>query len=279
MSLAQAGFRLVETGGPRLFCFYPTEAEESVQTVGPYSFPAASGAPAASLRQLLIVISHGTGSTPLVFRELGVRLARHGYPVVGVEHPGNNRNDNRLANTMAILEQRPRDIRRAIDWARAEWSVPERAVVIGHSLGGYTGLACAGGQGSFYTQPFSVEPDPRVIALVLLAPAASWFQSPGALDAVRVPVLMLTGDKDPHTPPFHARVVTSGLPKDTPMDHRVVANAGHFSFQDPFPEAMRSPAFPPSQDPEGFDRAAFQQQWHGWLLDFLKTFSEPPRPA
>ena len=37
----------------------------------------------------------------------------------------------------------------------------------------------------------------------------------------------------------------------------------------PFSESMRSPSFPPSQDPEGFDRAAFHVELNDEVLSFL----------
>lgn len=96
-----------------------------------------------------------------------------------------------------------------------------------------------------------VTPDSRVKALVLLAPATPWFRTPSALRDVRVPILMLTAGKDEHTPEWHAEIVKRGVASVTPITHRVVANAGHYSFLSPFPAAMSSPAFPPSQDPLG----------------------------
>jgi hypothetical protein len=51
--------------------------------------------------------------------------------------------------------------------------------------------------------------------------------------------------------------VLAHLPAATPCDIRDVAGGGHFAFLTPFPDALRRPDFPPSQDPPGFDRAAF----------------------
>ena len=117
----------------------------------------------------------------------------------------------------------------------------------------------------------AVQKDDRIRSLVLLAPATPWFMRDGALAAVRVPILMLTGERDPLTPPFHAEVVRNGLPADTPLAHKVVGNAGHFSFMSPFPEVMRSPDFMPGNDPEGFDRADYQRVLARDVADFLDT--------
>jgi predicted dienelactone hydrolase len=111
-----------------------------------------------------------------------------------------------------------------------------------------------------------VTADGRVKMLVLLAPATVWFREPGALDSVRVPVLMMTGDKDRLTPSLHAEIVKSGVKG---VEHHVIPNAGHFSFLSPFPAAMQKPEFAPSQDPEGFDRAGFHPQMNLEILNFL----------
>jgi predicted dienelactone hydrolase len=113
--------------------------------------------------------------------------------------------------------------------------------------------------------------DPRVRALVLLAPASVWFMAEGALADVDLPILMRIGERDEHTPAFHAEIILKGVPHPERIDHRVVPNAGHFSFQSPFPPAMTRPEFPPSQDPSGFDRAAYQPVLHAEILTFLRA--------
>jgi predicted dienelactone hydrolase len=115
-----------------------------------------------------------------------------------------------------------------------------------------------------------VTADPRVTALVLLAPATPWFIAPGALRDVHAPILMLSAEKDAHTPAWHAQVVERGVADGTPVEHRVVPNAGHFSFLTPFPPERTNTAFPPSQDPPGFDRAAFHATLHADVEAFLR---------
>jgi hypothetical protein len=50
----------------------------------------------------------------------------------------------------------------------------------------------------------------------------------------------------------------------------MVPGSNHFSFQTPFPPVMTSPAYPPSQDPPGFDRQAYQPLLHAEVLTFLR---------
>jgi hypothetical protein len=54
------------------------------------------------------------------------------------------------------------------------------------------------------------------------------------------------------------------------VDHVVVPGAGHFAFVSPFPPEMVRPGFLPSQDPPGFDRAAYQPVLNGEILGFLR---------
>lgn len=262
---------------------YPANSPERSERFGPYTLSVSMNAPVAAGPFPLVVISHGTGGSHLVYRDLAAHLARHGFVVAMPEHARNNRNNNDLAGTAANLENRPRHIRHVLDWAFSgdvfgTCLKPDTAAVIGHSLGGYTALAIAGGQPTAFPNEtpehrprrIEVAPDHRVKALVLLAPAAAWFMAPGALSEVRVPIFMLTAEKDPHTPAWHGDVIRKGVSREALVEHRVVPNAGHFSFLSPFPDAMTSPAFPPSQDPGGFDRASFHEAMNAEILEFLQ---------
>ena len=54
------------------------------------------------------------------------------------------------------------------------------------------------------------------------------------------------------------------------VDYAIVADAGHFSFMSPFPASMNRPDFPPSHDPPGFDRTAFQPILERDIVEFLR---------
>ncbi len=262
---------------------YRTLAKESTQRFGPYSVDLAmEGAPEG--RGLpLVVVSHGTGGTPWGYRDLARFLARAGFAVALIEHPGNSRNDDRLAGTIANLENRPRHATRVVDAALGDPRVgPSIAAggfaLIGHSMGGYTALAVAGGRPwalphetpGGAARRVEVEHDPRVRALVLLAPATPWFVPDGSLSRVEVPILLLTAEHDPHTPAFHGSLVERSVRDPAAVDAKVVAGAGHFAFMSPFPEGMIRKAFLPSQDPPGFDRALYQTVLQTEVLAFLQ---------
>ena len=111
--------------------------------------------------------------------------------------------------------------------------------------------------------------DERVKALVLLAPATPWFRAPDALRNVTVPILLLEAEKDEHTTREHGQIVLNGVADSSLVELRLIANAGHFSFLSSFPAARVSPAFPPSQDPPGFDREAFHRKLNADVAAFL----------
>ncbi len=267
-----------------MWLLYPATAEERLEAFGRYSLSVALGAPIEGDHIPLVVISHGTGSTPWVMRDLAAHLAQNGFAVALLAHPGNTRRDDGLAHTTINLQNRPRHIRIVIDAAFAAPEigarlVPGQAAVIGHSLGGYTALALAGGRPWTLPHespegipgPFPVEPDPRVRAAVLLAPAAPWLMPEGALAAVDIPVMMRTGEKDLHAPTSYDQILMHGFPDRARIDYRIVPNAGHFSFLSLFPDARFGPQFPPSQDPPGFDRAAYLLELQAEVVAFLRT--------
>ncbi|RUT33670.1 alpha/beta hydrolase [Paenibacillus zeisoli] len=267
-----------------MIVMYPAGAPEQADRLGPYPLELARDADPLEGRFPLVLISHGTGGSPLNYRTLARHLARNGFIVGLPEHPYNNRNDNSLGNTVQNLTNRPRHLRMAVDWFFEDnlfkrMVEPDAVSLIGHSLGGYTALAAAGGVPTSlpHEDPdglpklIEVIPDPRIQSLVLLAPATVWYREEGALRAVHTPILMLDAEKDPYTPPFHAQIILRGVPDRERITYRTIDNAGHFSFLTPFPELMRAPTFLPSQDPPGFDREHFHEILNAEVLDFLLT--------
>jgi predicted dienelactone hydrolase len=261
---------------------YPAQGAETTEHFGPYSLDVASNAAPLDGTFPLVVISHGNSGTPWAYRDMARHLVQAGFAVALPAHTGNTRNDNTLAGTAANLANRPRHISLTIDAAFADKVLkPHLAntgvALIGHSIGGYTVLAAAGGQpwsGPHETpggqpQPVPVTPDPRVRALVLLNPATFWFVGE-SLRKVNLPILMLTGEKDEQTPIEHAHKVINGVADPALVEHKDVAGAGHFGFMSKFPPEMTRPNFKPSQDPEGYDRLAFQPTLFADVLDFLK---------
>jgi predicted dienelactone hydrolase len=282
----------VRGGAVPAWALYPAgdPAAERIEQFGPYPLSVAIDAPAAGAGLPVVAISHGNNGSPWTSRDLARHLAGAGFAVLLVEHPGNSRADGSAAGTIANLENRPRQLGLALDALLGEGALAGhlaagRIGLIGHSIGGYTALALAGGRPTAFPnesadgqpRPVPVARDPRIGALVLLAPATVWFMAEGALAGVDLPILMRSGELDTIAPPaLHAAIVLRGVADPARVDHRVVRNAGHFSFQSPFPPAMTRPDFPPSQDPPGFDRAAYQPVLHGEVEAFLRAALTAP---
>ncbi|MBP2114775.1 alpha/beta hydrolase family protein [Paenibacillus silagei] len=268
-----------------MIVMYPTDVPEQADRLGQYPLEVARDAAPREGKFRLVLMSHGTGGSPFVYGSLARHLARSGFIVGLPEHPHNNRNDNSWEGTVPNLTYRPRHLRMAADWffedERFKGLIrPGSFSVIGHSMGGYTALAAAGGIPTSFPnespngkqQQINVPLDSRIQSLILLAPASVWFRNEGALSGVRLPILMLDAERDPYTPPFHAQIILNGVAEPRMIHYRTVENAGHFSFLSPFPAAMISPAFPPSQDPPGFDRVQFHEALKTEVVQFLLTY-------
>ncbi len=252
---------------------YPTHQPSAPTNFGPYTMEVSVDANIMEGQFPLVIISHGNGGSHLIYRSISTFLAKHGYIVAMPEHFGNNRNNNTLENTVSNLQYRPRHISLVIDallaapWCKGNIATAKIAV-IGHSMGGYTALALAGGvPRSLEGQVIQVEADARVKAIVLMAPGAGWFSN--SLHHVSIPILLLMAEHDPVTPSWNADVVLHNVPDKSLVSFRTIKNAGHFSFISPFPASMKNPNFPPALDPVGFDRESFHQQLPAEIINFL----------
>ena len=307
-SAAEAGFRQITVARaadekPAHFAlYYPTADVARAIPMGPFPQTVAiNGAPAPAVKGL-IVISHGTASTELGFATLAQALARHGYLVASVEHVGDTWQDQSMRATPGrYFAERPRQVSRVIDTVLADpqWSsrigqgADGRPLIgaIGHSAGGYTVLALAGGKpvlsrlrahcetdaaqdpvlcnlshgigsasaqagGAADAQEEPVQADPRVRAVMALAPMGAAF-SPSSLAAITVPVAIYAGEKDTFlVPRFHASWVMQNM-NGTRTTLQLVPNAGHYAFMDTPTMNLPSPDGNVAADPAGFDRAAF----------------------
>jgi predicted dienelactone hydrolase len=113
--------------------------------------PVARGPLASARRRYpLILLSHGTGGSAQSLDWLGAGLARAGYIVVGVNHPGNNALEQPYTSEGFLLWwERAADLTDALDAVLADPQFAgrideQRIGAIGFSLGGYTVLELAG---------------------------------------------------------------------------------------------------------------------------------------
>ncbi len=258
---------------------YPSTDKSQNIKIGPYSINACPDGKMAKGKFPLVVISHGGGGSHLLYRTVAQHLAKNGYIVAMPEHYGNNRNDNSLEGQNRNLTLRTRHIRLVID---ALFSGPElmgyidsrQVFMVGYSMGGCTALAIAGAvPWSMEREQIEVTHDERVKALVLFAPAATWFQHPDSFNHVKLPMLVFSAEHDTLTPYWQADLIKQNIKNPALVTVKTVKNAGHLSFLAPFPESMRNKNFPPSQDPDGFDREAFHETLKAEILDFFNKQS------
>lgn len=254
---------------------YPTYEPSKTIPFGPYTMDVSPNATILKGQFPLVIISHGSGGSHLLYHTISIYLAKKGFIVAMLEHYGNNRNNNQLENTNQNLINRPRHVSLTIDELLTENRFGKsisinNIAVIGHSMGGYTALALAGGlPRTREGLKVEVSSDPRVKAIVLLAPAAGWFRD--SLQNVTIPILMFIAEHDPITPSWNAAIVLNYVPDKSQITFHKVENAGHFSFLSPFPSAMKNPGFLPSTDPDGFDRIQFHKHLPTEILVFLNN--------
>ncbi len=276
--------------------YYPTQAPARAIAMGPFTVRVAIQAPPEARVKGLIVLSHGTGGSELAHSSLAEALARGGYLVAALRHPGDNWQDRSLFQKSpgAFFSERPRQASRVIDALLADPDWKDRIVTdargprigaLGHSAGGYTVVALAGGQVDLsriashcrasraddpifcgmgrtdQAPPATPSPDlllapatdTRVRAVVAMAPLGVMFTS-ASLAGTRVPVAVYAAELDRWlVPRFHAQWIARNIPD---VAYHGIANAWHFAFMDrpatPIPTADGDAA----ADPPGFDRAA-----------------------
>lgn len=129
---------------------YPTEAFARPTAFGPFTLDVAMNAAPTPGRHRLIVMSHGTGGSPVPDHALAATLARAGFVVAQLVHEGDNHQDQRLAGPESF-QRRPQEAIRVIDALAADpvWSARldlSRVGVHGMSAGGVTALSLAGAQ-------------------------------------------------------------------------------------------------------------------------------------
>ena len=141
----------------RYTVWYPAQAgsRETALTIGPPDAPlfdvgrAALDAPVAGTRLPTLLLSHGNGGSARMMGWLGTALARAGYLVIAVDHPGNNGVDEMTLPGSVLSWLRADDLRSALAAVQADPLLgahvdPERLGVAGFSAGGYTALLAAG---------------------------------------------------------------------------------------------------------------------------------------
>jgi len=283
--------------------FYPTPMSvEGPTQLGPYRIEAAPGQPCAKGLFPLVTISHGHAGSRFGHHNLATFLARQGFIVASLDHPGDNHRDLTGFGTDAVLLGRPLQVSALIDATLAHPLIGShvdatRIGAMGFSAGGYTTLLLAGAWPKFelvkgYCQRHPEDQeicslgdirrthpeithvaDPRVKAIFAMAPLGVFFDKV-ALRSVRVPVFLYAAEKDQVLlVDENASHVRDCLPR--PPEYRMVPGAGHYVFLAPTPALQATlPAL--FQDPPGVDRAAIQTRIEQDALAFFSNALAAP---
>lgn len=304
-----AGFTLMRAAAGsetvRLAVWYPTRAREAGLRLGPYRLPVTRNAPLANVGRPrpfgLIILSHGARGGALSHRDTARALARAGFVVAAIHHPGDNWEDGSRTGATAMWARRPAHVSAAIDGVLADSRLgravdPGRIGALGFSAGGYTVLAAAGARPDLAAlvrhcrarrakdpqfcayrkaapdrTSITVRSDHRIRAVVAIAPVGAVF-GPGSISGVTAAVLLIRGGRDRilrH--PWHAEQVHRMLrAAGRSHDYVVFPSAGHFTFLAPFPPEVAGQVGAPAQDPPGTDRKAVHRKLNRRAVAFFR---------
>ena len=198
------------------------------------TFPAAIWRPAdAASAGPLVIYSHPSGASAHAATFLTTHLAGHGYVVAAMDHSevvdpalqatDGETPDDRHKRALRWVDNRLPDVRLLLEALAEEH--PRRVGVVGHSFGGWTALA-AGAQ------------DPRVAAVVALAPAGGQPARPGIIpvpdpfrDSINhPPTLVIAADRDVAVPLPTVQQLVARSPG--PAKLVVLREADHLHFVD-----------------------------------------------
>ena len=285
--------------------WYPTSTPSTLLRLGPFEVNATRGAPPAEGRHPLLLISHGTGGNELGHAWLAQALAAEGYIVVTPRHPGDNFEDRSRVSRPAFLVERPQQLSGVLDKLLADpkWAAlidPTRIAAVGHSAGGHSVLALAGGQvdtalflnhcsasgaglkgdpalcalAGFNTErpapmrtagaPRDAK-DTRIRAVVAEAPMGQALDA-ASLGRLRLPVLIEVPLADKVLlPAFNGERLCQAMPS---ARCERSPSAGHFAAFQAGTGRLGSDAGDPSEDTLGFDRLA----WQAGALARIRSF-------
>ncbi len=141
----------------RFTVWYPTHTAtaETPLAIGPPAAPLfqeagrVEDAPVSGGRLPTLLLSHGNGGTARMMGWLGTALARAGYLVIAVDHPGNNGIDPMTLAGSVLPWLRADDLATALAAVQADPVLgahvdATRLGLVGYSAGGFTALVAAG---------------------------------------------------------------------------------------------------------------------------------------
>lgn len=286
--------------------WYPTDTPETDLQFGPFPLHVARDAPPSAGRRPLVVVSHGSGGNALGHRDLAAALVARGYAVLTFTHPFDNHANASALGTTQEFTDRPLELRWALDAAFAQPLLRDqldasRIGAVGYSMGGYTVLAAAGARPDLArylpycaTQPpdtliceaarhgglQQISPstlpvrDPRIRAMVLMAPAAVFLFDDATLAGIRIPAVLYRAEQDHIVrEPDHVMRLAKRLPRVDGLT--TIARAGHYVFLAPCPTPLAKATPDLCYDAQGVDRVAIHDALN---RDIGRFFDKTLRP-
>jgi predicted dienelactone hydrolase len=291
--------------------WYPTEMPAGTIIYGQiHEGWATADAAIAPGRHPLLLLSHGTGGNRLNQYNLGEYLARAGYVVAAVEHPGDRTFDRGDFGTAKNLYNRPRDLSVVLDALLADSAVapavdPARIGALGHSAGGFAVVVAVGGLPNVANllaycrdhaedtltcpEESGARPDeaPEYIAYIeggvslkdsrikvgaVFAPAIGPFFDEIGLAPIDIPIAVFSAGMDEILDePTNSAFYLQGI--QGAIAHEMTI--GHFGFLSLCSDLLQSVAPQICGDPPGVSRAAFHQVFQAKLGAFLDERLRP----
>lgn len=217
--------------------------------------------PAAG-RYPLLLVSHGMYGNIFNQAWLGRALARRGYIVAAVNHPGTTTRDRRPQESRRLW-QRAADLSRLLDTLLADphWAEhidTTRIAAIGHSLGGLTVMRIAGASSDFdahasycathtatscqaieqlnighpedYAALAASNRDQRVAAVVALDLGGTQTLSPASVANIEIPVMVVGAPRAEQLNQQRESLALAAMLPAAQLEQLHIANTGHFDF-------------------------------------------------
>lgn len=277
--------------------FFPSNDENGIISIGPYDVDISLTASIVPNRYPLILISHGNMGSMWGHHSLASFLAKQGYIVVTMTHPGDNFQDNRQIGATSTVYGRPMQVSAVLTAALehsylASFIDEKRIGFIGFSAGGTTGLILAGAQPEFERlvaycskrpddghvceaqghirndrPELNAMADPRIQSLVLLAPLSVVFP-PETIKCITIPALIYVGEKDEELSlEDNAKALAREMISVT--DFKVVTGAGHFTFLSPCSPRLSTELPALCIDQAGVDRILLHREINAEIANFF----------
>jgi predicted dienelactone hydrolase len=266
----------------------------------------------------LVMLAPGYEADRRFLAYLGQHLASHGFNVVALQHPSAATTQGKITLDQLIpateFLDRPKDVSFVLDeLAKLNQDAPDRlntqrVSLIGHSLGGYTALALAGGElhlnelRQFCDKSSLLERvpadwlqcnatrlpnqrtvrlrDPRIVQVMALNPAIGQIFGTKGLSQVKIPSLMFSSSEDSLAPALSQQFQPFTQLSNSPKYLFTAIGPTHLSISDPenFTGAIAATTLVPEK--RGPEMEPLRNAMRGVALAFVQQLTpEAPKYA